>query len=135
MNQFWGLPNFPCFHKTLKSISVRKSWNYCTSASSNHDLLLNHQLKKCNSFWTIMSEILSGLVNNLEFYKMSSIINIYSRRCTFSTITVTNNLPTFKTHLAQVTRPYSLQSLLFLKVKLLFHFCDEDYRFSHRFEA
>ena len=44
----WGCQNFR-FYKTLKSISVRKSWNYCTSASSNHDLSLNHQLKKCHS--------------------------------------------------------------------------------------
>ena len=54
-----------------------------------------------------MSEILSGLVKNLGFYKMLSIINIYSRRCTFSTLTVTSNLPTFKAHLAQVTRASS----------------------------
>ena len=70
-------------------------------------------------FRTTMSDILSGLVNNQEFYKMS-IIDIYSRRFTFSTLTVTNNLPTFKAHLTQVTRAYSLQSILFLKVELLF---------------
>ena len=32
-NQFWGLPKLTCFHKTLKSISLRKSWNYCNSMS------------------------------------------------------------------------------------------------------
>ena len=31
-----------------------------------------------------MSEILSDLVNNLGFYKMSWMINIYSRRCSFT---------------------------------------------------
>ena len=30
-------------------ISDGKSWNCCTNVSSNHDLLLNHQLKKCHS--------------------------------------------------------------------------------------
>ena len=44
-NQFWGLPKLACFHETLRIISVRKSWYYCNSASSNHDLLL----KKCRS--------------------------------------------------------------------------------------
>ena len=55
-------------------------------------------------------------------------MNIYSGRCTFSTITVTNNLPTCKAHLAQVTRAFCLQSLVFMKVDLLFHFCDEGHR-------
>ena len=32
-NQFWGFPKLTYFHKTLNSISVRKSWNYCNSAS------------------------------------------------------------------------------------------------------
>ena len=68
-NQFWGLPKLPCFHKTLKSISVRKSWNYCPSASSNHDLPLNHRLKKCYSI-SNHCEIFSDLVNGLGFYKM-----------------------------------------------------------------
>ena len=45
LNQFWDLPKLLCFHKTLESISVCKSWNYC----SNHDLPLNHQLQKCYS--------------------------------------------------------------------------------------
>ena len=53
------------FHKTLKSISVRKSCNCCTNASIDHDLPLNHQLR------TIVSAILSDFVNNLGFYKMS----------------------------------------------------------------
>ena len=87
-NQFWGLPKLTCFHKTLKSISVRKSWNYCTSASSNHDLLLNHHLKKCHSFSNHYKWNFIGFTN-LGFYNMSKIINIYSRRCTCSTLTVT----------------------------------------------
>ena len=93
-NQFWGLPKLSCFHKTLKSISVCKSWNYCTSASSNHD---SHLV-------IIMIEILLGLVNSLGSYKMSQIINICAIRYTFSTLTVTSSLPTFKAHLAQITR-------------------------------
>ena len=47
-NQFWGLPKLLCFYKTLKSISVCRSWNNYTSASSNYDLPFNHQLKKCH---------------------------------------------------------------------------------------
>ena len=78
-----------------------------------------------------MSEILLGLVNNLEFYKMSQMINVYSRRCTFTTLTVTGNLPTFKAYLAQITRASSIQSSIFLKVELLFHFRDEGNSFSH----
>ena len=48
-NQFWSLPKLSGIHKTLKSISFCKSLNYCASASGNHDLPFNHQLKKCHS--------------------------------------------------------------------------------------
>ena len=111
LNESSGLPKLPCFHKTLKSISVCKYWNYCTSTSSNHD---SHLV-------IIISEFLSGLVNNLGFYKMSEIKNIYSRRCTFSTLTVVSSLPTFKALLPQITGACCLQSLIFLKLQLLLH--------------
>ena len=111
LNQSSGLPKFPCFHKTLKSIFVCKSWNYCTSASSNYD---SHLV-------IIISKFLSSLVNNLGFYKMSEIKNIYSRRCTFSTLTVDSCLPIFKALLRQITRACCLQSLIFLKLELLLH--------------
>ena len=111
LNQSSGLPKLSCFHKTLKSIFVCKSWNYCTSASSNYD---SHLV-------IIISKFLSSLVNNLGFYKMSEIKNIYSRRCTFSTLTVDSCLPTFKALLPQITRACCLQSLIFLKLELLLH--------------
>ena len=62
-------------------------------------------------------------------------MNIYSGRCTFSTLTVTNNLPIYKDHLAQVTRAYCLHSSVFVKVEILLHFWDEDYKFSHGLES
>ena len=53
-------------------------------------------------------------------------MNIYFRRSTFSTLTITSNLPTCKAHLAQVTRACCLQSsTVFVEVELLFHFCAE----------
>ena len=58
------------FYKTLKSTSVCKSWNYCTSASSDHDLLLIISLRSAIVFRTIMSKTLSDLVNNQGFYIM-----------------------------------------------------------------
>ena len=62
-------------------------------------------------------------------------MNIYSGRCTFSTLTVTSNLSTCKAHLAQVTRACCLQSSVFVKVELLFHFCDKGNRFSDGLES
>ena len=62
-------------------------------------------------------------------------MNIYSGRCTFSTLTVTNNLTIYKDHLAQVTRAYCLHSSVFVKVEILLHFCDEGYKFSHGLES
>ena len=109
LNQSSGLPKLPCFHKTLKSISVCKSWNYCTSSNYDSHLVI------------IISKFLSSLVNNLGFYKISEIKNIYSRRCTFSTLTVDSSLPTFKALLPQITRVCCLQSLIFLKLELLLH--------------
>ena len=60
-NQFWGLPKLACFHETLRIISVRKSWYYCNSASSNHDLLLRSVIV----LRTIISKVSPGLVYNL----------------------------------------------------------------------
>ena len=57
-------------------------------------------------------------------------MNIYSGRCTFSTLTVSSNLPTCKARLAQVTWACCFQSLAFMKVELLLHFCDDGHRFS-----
>ena len=62
-------------------------------------------------------------------------MNIYSGRCTFSTLTATINLPICKALSAQVTRACCLQFSFFVKVELLFHFSDEDHRFSHGLES
>ena len=108
-------------------------WNYSTSAPSNHDLLLNHHLKKCHSFMHYYEWKFIGLSKQSRFSKDAG-NNIYSRRCTFSTFTVTSNIPTFKTYLAQDKIAFCLQSLISLKVELLFNFCDQGHRFSNGLE-
>ena len=60
-------------------------------------------------------------------------MNFYSGRCKFSTLTVTSNLPTCKADLAQFTRAYRLQ--YFVKVELLFYFCNEGRGFPHELES
>ena len=62
-------------------------------------------------------------------------MNIYSGRCTFSTLTATINLPICQALSAQVTRACCLRFSVFVKVELLFHFSDEDHRFSHGLES
>ena len=79
-------------------------------------------------FRTIISEILSDLVNDLGFYKMPWII-FYSRRYIFSTLTVTSKLSILKAHSTHVTIACCLQLLVFLKVESLFHFCDGGHKF------
>ena len=122
-----------CCQKTLKSICFLKSWNYCTSAPSNHDLLLNRHLKKCHSFSNYYEWNFIGLSKQSGVLK-DVVNNIYSRRCTFSALTVTSNIPSFKTYLAQDTIAFCLQSLISLKVELLFNFCDQGHRFSNGLE-
>ena len=51
-------------------------------------------------------------------------MNIYSRRCTFSTLTVTSNLTTCKAYLEQVTRACCLQSLVFVKLRVIAPFTE-----------
>ena len=64
-DQFWDLPKFSSFHKTLKLISVCRSWNYYTSASSYHDYHLIISFKSVIVYRTIVNEILLDLVNDL----------------------------------------------------------------------
>ena len=51
-------------------------------------------------------------------------MNICSRRCRFSNLTATINLPACKALLTQLTKACCLQSSVFMKVELLLHFCD-----------
>ena len=60
------------------------------------------------------------------------IMNIYSRSCTFSTLTVTSKLPTFKTDLAWVTRACCLQPLVFLRVWVIVPFLRQRPQFFPR---
>ena len=90
--------NFEVCQTSLLSQDLKRyicSLYYSTSECSNHDLPL--------IFRTTVNEILLDLENNLGFYNMSWIINIYSRRCTFSPSSVTSNLPTFK----DIINPYN----------------------------
>ena len=62
-------------------------------------MLINHLLKKCHSFINHYEWIFIRLSKQSGVYLMPCIINIYSRSCISSTLTVSCNLYTFKAHL------------------------------------